>query len=302
MTTAQTIEEPLIAEAPNEPKPGGPPLRAMAHTTEDLQAWEETLWKDGCLVIRRALSKETCAFYLERLARIEREDPELFERTGGNRAALGMEFLDLAMLDPVYSLAKRILGSDMHLWLYTYHRMQKNKTISAWHPDDLFLVRPPHISDDVPFPPIIHTLNCHYYLVDVPLELGPTEVVPGSHRACRFVDPEKDGACPTWEGRGPISFTVEAGDVVIYSSQCWHQGGLISSDGVRHSLVPYYARRFIQQRGRQGNQGWMPPEFLQQCTPEQLELLGEHQTVPWTREDPRKFNMRWIDGLPVVPD
>ena len=38
--------------------------------------------------------------------------------------------------------------------------------------------RPEDVSDDVEYPPIINTINCHYYVVDVPMELGPTEVVP----------------------------------------------------------------------------------------------------------------------------
>mgnify|MGYP001615438520 CR=1 FL=1 len=105
------------------------------------------------------------------------------------------------------------------------HRMFRGNEITRWHSDEIYLQRPPNVPDDVAYPPVINVLNCHYYLVDVPEELGPTQVVPGSHRACRQPRPE-DGDPPRWRGQGPVSLTVRAGDCIVYSNQMWHRGAI----------------------------------------------------------------------------
>ena len=119
--------------------------------------------------------------------------------------------------------------------------------VSRFHSDEIYLQRPADVSDDVEYPPISNTINCHYYVVDVPMELGPTEVVPGSHRACRQPKPE-DGDPPHWRGQGPVSLTCNAGDCIMYSNQMWHRGAPNRTDRTRLSVVPSYARRFVAQR------------------------------------------------------
>lgn len=296
-TTTSSIHDAPSAQAiASEP---APPLISIHYDEADLRIWEESLWNEGCLVIRNALDRESVDYLLGRLREGEFVPDGKQRSTAPFLPLLDEAFLRLTTHEPVYSLARRILGSDMHLWLYAAHIMRRDQTISAWHPDDLYQVRPPHVSDEVPFPPVINVLNCHYYLVDVPQELGPTEVVPGSHSACRLYDPKKDGEPPTWNGQGPISFTVKAGDCVVYSNHCWHRGAPITSDGTRYSVVPYYGRRFIQQRMREGDRGVMPEEILARCTPEQRELLGYHE-APAHSNNRKARNMRWSDRRPVV--
>ncbi len=296
MTT--TNPTPDASAVPRDASHTAPSLFPIRYDEIDLRIWEETLWNDGCLVLRNALDAGSVDYLLQQLREAECVKPGEKRPSVPFLPLLDEAFIRLTTHEPVYSLARRILGSDMHLWLYAAHIMQQNATISRWHADDLYQLRPPHVPDDVPFPPVINVLNCHYYLVDVPIELGPTEVVPGSHTACRSWDPDKDGESPSWNGRAAMSFTVKAGDCVVYSNHCWHRGAPISSDGTRYSVVPYYARRFIQQRHKERDRGVIPEEILAQCTPEQRELFGYHEKAPYAVKE--ACNMRWIDRRPVV--
>ncbi|GAB4465655.1 MAG: hypothetical protein OHK0029_36420 [Armatimonadaceae bacterium] len=267
-------------------------LSPRAYSENDLAAWEETLWNEGCLVIENALSPEAVAYFRERVLEVQSELGE--GKNGFTLIGKGMDFMDFALHEPVHSLTKRILGLDMQLWLFIVHAMRREKTISGWHADDLYLLRPDGVSDDVPFPPIINVINCHYYLQDTPQELGPTEVVPFSHRACRQPDKERDGSPPIWRGHEPVSFTVKAGDCVVYSNHCWHRGAPITCEDTRYSIVAYYCRRFIQQRWIQEKDHGLTEELLEQCNEAQRALLGHHSNPPWVRPTP--LNIRWTDN------
>jgi ectoine hydroxylase-related dioxygenase (phytanoyl-CoA dioxygenase family) len=187
----------------------------------------------------------------------------------------GMDFVDLLLNEPIYTLMERIFGERMHIIGLQGHRMFTGNEVSRFHSDEIYLQRPADVSDDVEYPPIINTINCHYYVVDVPMELGPTEVVPGSHRACRQPRPE-DGDPPHWQGQGPVSLTCNAGDCIIYSNQMWHRGAPNQTDRTRLSVVPSYARRFVAQRFWPFLNYSLSRDILDQCSPRQRELLGEH--------------------------
>ena len=126
------------------------------------------------------------------------------------------------------------------------------------------------------WPATVNVINCHYYLVDVPMELGPTQVVPGSHRAGRQPMKDKDGEEPRWRGKGPVSLTCRAGDAVMYSNQTWHRGAPNSTGQTRLAVVAAYARRFVAQRFWPFLNYNLSRDILDQCTPRQRELLGEH--------------------------
>ena len=55
----------------------------------------------------------------------------------------------------------------------------------------------------------------HYYLDDLTLDMGPTALVPGSHRAGRAPDGETD-----WNGRPAQSLLVNAGDAMLFLVLC----------------------------------------------------------------------------------
>jgi ectoine hydroxylase-related dioxygenase (phytanoyl-CoA dioxygenase family) len=241
---------------------------------QKLSEWESQLIEEGYLVIPDALPQIAVEHFRNRLADMEpsvgygsNSMVRLFEK--------GMDFVCLLDNEPVFSLMEKIMGRNMHIIALQGHRMFSGNEVLGFHSDEIYLQRPDDVSDEVEYPPIINVINCHYYLVDVPVEMGPTEVVPGSHKACRKPKPE-DGSPPTWRGRGPVTLSVSAGDCVMYSNQAWHRGSPVESGGTRLSVVPTYGRRFVAQRFWPFLNYNLSRDILDQCTDRQRELLGQH--------------------------
>jgi ectoine hydroxylase-related dioxygenase (phytanoyl-CoA dioxygenase family) len=69
--------------------------------------------------------------------------------------------------------------------------------------------------------------------------------VPGSHYSGR--DPN-DPREPTFEGRGPVSICVKAGDGYLQHPQVWHRGAPNTSDRTRYISGMAWGRRFVAQR------------------------------------------------------
>lgn len=251
-----------------------PPLNTDKPDGDQLSEWEAQLIDRGYLVIANALPPAAVDHFRERIAAMEpsvgygsNSLVRLFEK--------GMDFVDLLLNEPIFTLMDRVFGERMHIIALQGHRMHAGNEVLGFHSDEIYLQRPAEVSDDVDYPPIINTINCHYYLVDVPQALGPTEVVPGSHRACRQPQVE-DGDPPNWRGQSPVSLTCSAGDCVVYSNQMWHRGAPNQTDGTRLSVVPSYARRFVAQRFWPFLNYQLARDILDQCNPQQRELLGEH--------------------------
>lgn len=256
------------------PKVAIPPFNTVKPEESQLVQWEATLWDKGYIVIPNALPPETCAHFLERIRPMP-DHPYYGSNSLVRLFEHGMDFVGLLENEPVVSLAERILGKNMHIIALQGHRMFKGNEVSSFHSDEIYLQRPESVGDEVEYPPIINVLNCHYYLIDVPAELGPTEVVPYSHRACRGPKPS-DGNPPAWRGHKHVTLTCKTGDCIIYSNQMWHRGAPNQTDRTRYSVVPSYSRRFVAQRFWPFLNYNLSREILDRCTPRQRELLGEH--------------------------
>ena len=239
-----------------------------------LAQWEATLWETGYLIIPDALPQPAVEHFRQRIENL----PESVGYGRNSQARLfeqGNDFVALLENEPIISLMERVLGDDLHIIALQGHRMGRGTEVLSYHADEVYLQRPANVPDEVEYPPIINTINCHYYLVDVPEELGPTQIVPGSHRACRRPRPE-DGTPPQWRGQGPVSAVLKAGDCVMYSNQSWHAGASNQTDRMRLSVVPAYSRRFVGQRFWPFLNYNLHRDILDQCTPRQRQLLGEH--------------------------
>lgn len=251
-----------------------PALNNTAPDEKTLAQLEKQMWEQGYVVIQNALSPEATEHFRKRLAEAEysygyetHSTVRMFER--------GMDFVALIENEPVYSLALRLFGPQMHLMAMQGHRMRAGTEVIGFHSDELYVERRPEDDDSVKYPAIISAINCHYYLVDVPDELGPTWVVPGSHDACR--QPRgSDGSPPSWKGKAAVALPVKAGDCVIYSNQLWHSGSKNRTDRTRLSVVPTYSRRYVAQRFWPFLNYNLSRDILDQCTPRQRLLLGEH--------------------------
>ena len=251
-----------------------PQFNADPPSEAQLAQWHAQMIDKGYIVIRDALPKATAEHFRNRIKDLP--DHPYYGSTSLVRLfELGMDFVALMENQPVFALAERLFGTRMHLIAMQGHRMFRGNEITTFHSDEIYLQRPEGVSDDVEYPPIINVINCHYYMVDVPIELGPTEVVPGSHRACRGPRPS-DGDPPRWRGQSHVSLTCNAGDCIVYSNQMWHRGGKNSTDRTRVSVVPSYSHRFVAQRFWPFLNYNLSREILDRCTPRQRELLGEH--------------------------
>ena len=250
-----------------------------APTAAELSDWESQLRDSGYLIIPGALPAATVEHFRRRAESLadtygypENSPTRMFER--------GMDFVELLENEPVISLLERMLGPQLHIIAEQVHRMRAGTEVLHWHADELYLQRPEDVGDEVEYPPIINVLNCHYYVVDVPEEMGPTQVVPGSHQACRQPRPE-DGDPPEWQGEAPVSLTCAAGDCVIYSNHCWHRGAPNTTDRTWLATVAGYSRRFVAQRFWPFLNYALSRDILDQCTPRQRQLLGEHPRGPY---------------------
>jgi ectoine hydroxylase-related dioxygenase (phytanoyl-CoA dioxygenase family) len=118
-----------------------------------------------------------------------------------------------------------------------------------------------------------------YYLTDVPMELGPTQIVPGSHRSGRL--PPRSGDELVWDGRGYVSLLARAGDCVVLNGQTWHRGATNRSGHHRIVLQVSYGRRYISQRFWPFVNFSLPEDVWASAPPRRRRLLGEHPHGPY---------------------
>lgn len=129
---------------------------------------------------------------------------------------------------------RSLLGADFHLpVLMSNHRFTAPGPAQGWHVDGNFK-----------FGPELNNLQVFYYPQDTPLEMGPTQVMPGSHlvrNKARFMA-HLDGI------RGMVSTTAPAGSIFITAYQIWHRRGPASGEGLRNLLKYFYWRTEPPQR------------------------------------------------------
>lgn len=181
----------------------------------------------------------------------EREDYryEMFNRS----AAVQRLVADRRLLDVVEPL----LGEDCHVIANTAWRNAPRADDSHggtfWHTDaGPHVPRPAGVpwDDRIPYP--VFAVAMHVYLQDCPLEAGPTEVIPGSHRSGRPVplDRTSDDRL-TCDARVGVVFAAKAGDVVMFASDAWHRRHPPGADDPGRDFVQiHYGRRDLAQRIR----------------------------------------------------
>ena len=68
-------------------------------------------------------------------------------------AEKGMDFVDLLLNEPIFTLMERVFGDRMHIIALQGHRMVSGNEISRFHADEIYLQRPEDVGDDVEYPP-----------------------------------------------------------------------------------------------------------------------------------------------------
>ncbi len=191
-------------------------------------------------------------------------------------------FRDLVVREPFASLAEAILGDNCHLMsqnaLYTEPDPSKVPDgPGGWHLDDLIHFPLP---DEVEQHDPRITMPCLVLQIFTPVsdvesvEYGPTQVVPGSHRAGRGPAGQDK---PTFCGTEPVSLFARAGDAYMFSNQLWHRGAPNASDRTRFMAGATYSKRFIAQRFYPFIDYRMPPQVMEGASPRLQRLLGRHE-------------------------
>lgn len=232
---------------------------------DDVSSAAKTLETEGGCVLR-------AAFTLAEVDELRRAIDQVFsdyapdQRGPSRTAAADSEFRyemlnrSLACLAAVakpeiLAAIEPLLGEDCHIIANTAWRNQPkpNDASQAWHVDG-----GPHIPlpkgtawpSHLPHP--VFAIGCHILLQNCTLADGPTGFVPGSHRSGRpppgrqLFDPAL-----TFEDRGGVALTGQAGDVLLFVSDVWHRRMPTGpTDQGRYFLQVHYGRRDIQQRLR----------------------------------------------------
>lgn len=90
----------------------------------------------------------------------------------------------------------------------------------------------------------VNLLQVFYYPQDTPVEMGPTEVLPGSHFLM---------ALQSWMGhygriKGAVATTAPAGSIFLTAYNIWHRRSLSSAHGLRDMLKYCYWRMVPPER------------------------------------------------------
>ncbi len=182
-------------------------------------------------------------------------------------------FLPYVDRPSVIEIAEAVHGPDCHIIGMTAWLTGPGRPDQRLHADWQPLTLPPEVMSHPGVKIPIYISTAHYYLDDLSEELGPTQFIPGSHRAGRA--PNGD---TTYQGVGPQSILCKAGDVVIFRSEVWHRGTANRSQQVRYLLQVHYAQRMITQKFPPYlNRFQFDEAILAAATPRQRRLLGDHK-------------------------
>ena len=259
------------------------PLPLVAYKVLDEQV--EAVHRDGYAYLPNVLTEqkiqelrvamdvlEPIPESFDRLQTIE-GGAEFFNKSVNN--AFNRDFLFTGYLDypGVIEIAEALHGPDCHCIGMTAWLTGPGRPAQGLHADWQPLTVPEDIMEDSRFRIPVYITTAHFYLDDLFAELGPTAFVPGSHRAGRVPDGDKD-----YKGVAPKGIFCNAGDAVIFRSEVWHQGTANTSSQVRYLLQVHYAQRMITQKYPPYlNAFQFDSGIVARSTPRQLRLMGDHQ-------------------------
>ena len=104
----------------------------------------------------------------------------------------------------------------------------------------------------------------------MPIESGPTGVIPGSHRSGQPPPADRyHEASLTWQGQPAVPLVAETGDIQLFVSDIWHRRmPTMPDDPGRDFVQIHYGRRDIAQRLRTS-------EHSHQLSPDALARAGD---------------------------
>lgn len=185
----------------------------------------------------------------------------------------------------ILATVEPLLGEDCHLIACTAWRQPPDENRHGgrfWHIDaGPHVPRPEGVDWDERIPYPVFAIAAHVYLIDCPVEAGPTGVIPRSHTSGQAPPNHRvadDGL--TWNGVGALTLPARAGDVVLFASDVWHRR-MPSHEGDpgRYFQQFHYGRRDIAQRIRPTAEvNHLSPEAESEADGRLRRLLGLHPT------------------------
>ena len=240
----------------------------------DTEGQTKALHEDGFALIPGVLNADEVQATREAIDRLK---PFGIDHVGTNdhyKCVFNREQIFLNFIDRpgIIELAESTMGEQCHIIGETAWRSHPGHNGWGNHVDQLYMPLPEEYAADprVAFP--VYICTAHYYLNDMTLNLAPTYVIPGSHRAGRGPKPGEE----TWEGRALEPVLCKAGDVLFFRSEVWHTGSKNTTvDQTRYLLQVHYSHRMISQKFSPWP--WQyNPEILAVANPRQLRILGKH--------------------------
>lgn len=262
--------------------------------SESLDPILDDFYRNGATVIRNILSQKECRRMVERIDEIfaepyfaqmrnvkvtrqEDKDPIVVHRL----FECDLMFRDLLVRDPIISIAEAVLGDHCHCIAQGCILNRKDLGINRFHTDDCieFPIAPGMERHDPRLRMPVLRMSVQIALTDQDEdEYGPSQFIPGSHYSgSQPNDPEK----PIFEGQGPVSLLMKAGDLYLLNGQTWHRGIINQTDRTRYLFHQVYGQRFVAQRFWPYLNYHMPDYVLEGADERLLRVLGEHPEMAY---------------------
>ncbi len=144
-------------------------------------------------------------------------------------------FVDNVILNPqAAGIIRSLLGRNFQLPIFmSNHRAKCPAPPQHWHRDGGSI-----------YGPKIDALQVFYYPHDTPVEMGPTDLVPGSH----FFFALQSYMAHYTGIRGVLSTAAPAGSIFVTIYHMWHRKGASTATGIRDMLKYWYVRSVPPQR------------------------------------------------------
>ena len=207
-------------------------------------------------------------------------------------------FLEQVLLNPrLAGVMRSLLGPDIGLpVLVSHHFMQCPAAAQRWH----------HDADSV-FGPELRFVEVFYFPQDTPAELGPTELVPGSHLGRTQAD----------EGTAGVLSAGPAGTIGVHHQSILHRRAASTASGPRRMLKYSYWRTAPPRRdwpaeasfdprsadyGGHGRARFAAHLFAWLCgTADQFRVIGG-QGWPWRTENQIGPSYGYASAEGYLPD
>lgn len=164
-------------------------------------------------------------------------------------------FIDLIEHPPIVDRHRAIFGAQTQLLQYDFLRQGPASTAAerGWHRDFVF-------PGDRPL-----AINTILYLDDMDDMVGPTRVVPGSHRG-EDLPTVRDEPLPD-----EVALYARAGDAAFINGAIWHSGSCNRGQGLRRGIYLYYGYWWLK---RYESEQTLPWQALENASSARLNLLG----------------------------